>query len=483
MDKGRPGDNLSVQLEQRTLRGFSTSVAFFATARRVAIAAGLLWLAGAAGVSDAAARAFWNWASTPPMGWNSWDCFGAGVTEKTVKANADYMAQHLASHGWRYIVVDIQWYQPTAKGWNYEQNAKLEMDRYGRLMPAVNRFPSAAGGRGFKALADYVHSKGLKFGIHILRGIPRQAVNQNTPILGTKLHAADIFDRIHVCPWNTDMYGVDMSEPGAQEYYDSVFQQYADWGVDFVKVDDLSYPYHAAEIAAIRKAIDRGGRPMVLSTSPGPTPLSDGRDIEMNANMWRISNDFWDRWRLLKEQFQRCADWARFCGTGHYPDADMLPLGAIRATEHGQSRFTPAEQRTVMTLWSISRSPLIFGGNLPQTDPATLALITNDQVLAVDQHSSGGHEIFRHGDEVAWAADAPGGGKYLAVFYLGDPPAAAAYGSPVPVELKDLGFSGACRIEDLWAHRDLGTFTGEFAPVIAFHGAGLYRVSSIKTSQ
>jgi len=123
-------------------------------------------------------------APTPPMGWNSWDSYGTTVTEAQVKANADVMARDLKSHGWEYIVVDIQWYEPNAQGHDYAPGAKLAMDEYGRLLPAVNRFPSSAGGTGFKHLADYVHSKGLKFGIHIMRGVPRQAVEQNTPIKG-----------------------------------------------------------------------------------------------------------------------------------------------------------------------------------------------------------------------------------------------------------------------------------------------------------
>ncbi len=272
---------------------------------------------------------FLDWAPTPPMGWNSWDCYGTTVTEQQTKANADYMAAHLAKHGWQYIVVDIEWYEPTASGWEYQSGAKLEMDQYGRLLPAVNRFPSAAHGKGFKPLADYIHSRGLKFGVHLLRGIPRQAVAANTPILGSAAHAADIADKTDVCKWNPDMYGVNMNKPGAQAYYDSVFAQFAEWGVDFVKVDDLSRPYHKAEIHAIREAIDKTGRPMIFSTSPGPTPLDEAADIAANANLWRISDDLWDQWSSLKDQFQRCADWAKYSGGGHYPDADMLPLGAI----------------------------------------------------------------------------------------------------------------------------------------------------------
>ena len=216
---------------------------------------------------------FYEWAPTPPMGWNSWDCYGAGVWQSNVLANADYMATNLKAHGWNLITIDIQWYEPLAHTTDYRRGAALEMDAHGRLLPAPNRFPMTQDSRSFKPVADYLHSRGLKFGLHLIRGIPRQAVDRdNTPILGTDFHAADIADKANVCRWNGDMYGVDMSKPGAQEYYNSVFALFASWDLDFVKVDDLSSPYHQAEIEAIRRAIDRSGRAIVFSTSPGATP-------------------------------------------------------------------------------------------------------------------------------------------------------------------------------------------------------------------
>jgi hypothetical protein len=418
--------------------------------------------------------AFLLWAPTPPMGWNSWDCFGAAVSEQQTRANADYMAEHLRPFGWEYIVVDIQWYEPLAKGWQYRPDAKLDMDEYGRLLPAANRFASSSGGQGFTPLAAYVHAKGLKFGVHLMRGIPRQAVAMNTQVLGTQFHAADIADKTDICQWNGDMWGVNMSKPGAQEYYDSVFRLLAAWGVDFVKVDDLSRPYHTAEIEAIRKSIDRCGRPIVLSISPGATPLGDAEHVAAHANMWRISDDFWDRWPPLKEQFQRCADWAAHCGGGHYPDADMLPVGAIRVAEHGRTGLSRDEQITLMTLWSICRSPLIFGGNLPDMDDFTYSLLTNPEVIGVDQHSSGGHQLFRRDDLIAWSADVPGSGdKYLAIFNAKDSSA-----QPVTVRLKDLGIDGPCKVRDLWKRADIGTARGNFAPIIPVHGAALYRLAT-----
>jgi len=423
-------------------------------------------------------QAFHQWAQKPPMGWNSWDCFATTVTEAQTKAHADYMAEHLKRYGWEYVVVDIQWYEPEAKGFNYRKDAKLVMDEWGRLLPAVNRFPSAANGAGFKALSDYIHGKGLKFGVHLLRGIPRQAVEQNTPVKGTSYRAAEIADKASICSWNGDMYGVDLTKPGAQEYYNSVFDLFATWQVDFVKVDDVSRPYHRPEIEATRKAIDRTGRPMVLSLSPGETPLDAGAHVAQHTNMWRISDDFWDKWPTLLEQFERLRKWTEFRGPGHFPDADMLPLGVIAMGR--RTRFTADEQYTLMTLWAIARSPLIFGGDLTKMDDFTLSLITNEEVIAVDQNSSGNHQLFNRDGLIAWVGDVPNSpDKYLAVFNTRDNPnrQGSESSARVLVKLADLGFGGSCRIRDLWRKSDLGRFKEEFAPPINWHGAGLYRVS------
>jgi hypothetical protein len=264
--------------------------------------------------------------------------------------------------------------------------------------------------RSFKPIADYLHANGLRFGLHLMRGIPRQAVDRdNSPILGTAYKAADIANKRSTCPWNTDMYGVDMSKPGAQEYYDSVFALLASWDLDYVKVDDLSAPYHKDEIEAIRKAIDRSGRPIVLSTSPGATPVSEGEHIQMHANLWRISDDFWDDWRALYAQFARLNRWSPFRGPGHWPDADMLPLGNVRTwqTTGDWTHFTKDEQFTLLTLWCIVRSPLIVGGNMPRNDEFTLALLTNDEVLAVNQNSANNRQLFSTNHTVAWVADVP----------------------------------------------------------------------------
>ena len=387
----------------------------------------LLGLLGSLAASRAADPAYLSWAPTPPMGWNSWDCFGAGVWQTNVIANAEYMAGNLKSHGWNLITIDIQWYEPLAHSTAYRRDAVLESDPNGRLLPAPNRFPMTQNSRSFKPMADYLHSQGLKFGLHLLRGIPRQAVDRdNAPILGTAFHAADIADKLNVCRWNGDMYGVDMSKPGAQAYYDSVFALLASWDLDFVKVDDLSSPYHAAEIEAIRKAIDRSGRAILFSTSPGATPLNQGQHVVANANQWRISGDFWDSWPALYSQFARLNDWTPFRAPGHWPDADMIPFGNIRAWQDTDNwtHFTHDEQYTLMSLWCIGRSPLIMGGNLPKNDDFTLALMTNDEVIAINQNSANNKLVNSSSNHIAWVADVPDSkDKYLALFNAAPAPA------------------------------------------------------------
>jgi hypothetical protein len=427
-------------------------------------------------------KAFHDWAKTPPMGWNSWDCFGTTVTEEQTKQNADYMAEKLLKHGWKLITVDIQWYEPNATGHDYKPGAPLTMDEFGRLLPATNKFPSATRAAGFKPLADYLQAKGLTFGIHLMRGIPRQAVEKNLPIKGTIFRAKDIANTKDTCPWNPDMYGVDMSKPGAQAYYDSVFELIASWGVGFVKVDDLSRPYfdHQPEIEAIRKAIDKTEREMVLSTSPGETALAAADHVAVHANMWRTSDDFWDNWKLLKDQFARARNWAPYAGPGHWPDHDMLALGAIRMTTPTPgTRFTKDEQLTHMTLWAIARSPLVFGGHLPENDEWTLSLLTNDEVIAVNQSGTNAHELFDQDGLIAWVSDVPGTrDKYLALFNTRDRTDAAVGDSlPVKVDLNRIGLSDA-NVRDLWLLEDLDKVNGALRMEVPYHGAKLLRLTS-----
>lgn len=419
---------------------------------------------------------FHSWAPTPPMGWNSWDCFGPTVVEDEVKANADYMAKNLKKYGWEYIVVDIRWYVENDKSGGYNQtDPRYVMDGYGRFTPAVNRFPSAAGGKGFKPLADYIHGKGLKFGIHVMRGIPVIAVKNNTPIPGSDAKAQDIYTTERQCMWLRDMYTIVAGKKGAQEYYNSVFKLYASWDVDYVKVDDLSG--RLDEIKLIRNAIDNCGRPIVLSISPSGNKIEDTVFLRDNTNLWRTTDDFWDRWQDLKHEFDVCNRWTAYRGVGYYPDADMLPLGkiGIRA-ERGaprMTRYTRDEQQTLMTLFAIFRSPLMFGGNLPDNDEFTLSLITNKDVLRLNQHSINNRQLFRNDDLIVWSADDPGtADKYIALFNISDTPGP----QEITVKFEQLGLNGTHVIKDLWTGKKIGKFTDSFTGAVNPHCAELYLI-------
>ncbi len=417
-------------------------------------------------------------APTPPMGWNSWDSYGPAVRENEVKANIDAMATKLKSSGWQYIVVDIEWYQPDAHAHGYIARGKVTLDQFGRFVPSPNRFPSAANGNGFKTLADYAHSKGLKFGIHIMRGIPREAVDQNLLIEGTRYHAADVADKVNVCQWAgmEDTYGVDMNKPGAQAYYDSIARLYASWGVDYVKADDMSRPYRGPEIHALRLALNKTGRPIVLSLSPGPAPIEKYDDLKANAQLWRISNDFWDRWQDVRAQFDLMKQWEGKVHAGGFPDADMLPLGhiGIRA-ERGNDRkslLTQDEQVTLMSLWSLFRSPLMMGGDLPTSDEFTYQLLTNGEVLNVDQHSDNGREAYRDGNTIVWTADDPGThAKYIGVFNVSDTDRTVA----MPWSSVGVSFTNPS-VRDLWQHKDAGRAASIKVP-LRRHASVLLKVS------
>jgi alpha-galactosidase len=434
-------------------------------------------------------------APTPPMGWNSYNAFGATVEEVEFKANAQYVAKNLKKHGWNYVVIDFCWWYPHPPGSNQSNPPQFKlksdgslvpyfgMDEYGRLMPDVRRFPSSAGGKGFKPLADYVHSLGLKFGIHVMRGIPRQASWYNTPILGANgVKARDVADTTSICPWLNTMWGINMSKAGSQEYYNSILKLYADWGVDFIKLDDTDldekYKYRREEVGAFHKAIENSKRPITLSLSLN-MKYENREHAKENAELWRISKDFWDSWEQLEEQFPLCAQWASITDAGNFPDADMLQLGKI--AKRGPvgverfTRFTKDEQITHMTLWSIARSPLMFGGNLPENDAFTNSLITNDEIIAVNQKGNKPKEVFTKGEKTVWVSNNANNSTNVAFFNRGKEK------QKVEVNLAELGLdaSKTYKIRDLWSKKDIGRVSGSFSAEINSHGAGMYLISSL----
>ena len=421
-------------------------------------------------------------APTPPMGWNSWDSYGTSIDEKQFRANADFMAQHLKQFGWQYVVIDEGWYlvNPSEES---SKEERFSLDEFGRYAPDVARFPSAANGAGFKPLADYIHSLGLKFGIHILRGIPKVAVRQNLAVADSKFHAADAADQSDLCPWNDFNFGADPRR-GGQAYYDSLAKLYAGWGVDFVKVDCVaSRPYKDDEVRIIGTAFQNATRWIVISLSPGEAPIDKIADLRRYSNLWRISDDIWDVWHStadfpqgVRDQFVRAAKWSALAQPDHWPDADMLPIGNLRPSpgwgKPRETRLTHDEERTLMTLWCIFRSPLMMGGDLTSADDWTLSLLTNPEIIAVDQHSTANRAVISSDNEAVWIARAEGGSDfYVGVFNLADK------AQTITHEWRDVSLaSSEYNLRDLWSGKDLG-LAGSLRVTLAPHASVLYRIT------
>lgn len=420
-------------------------------------------------------------APKPPMGWNSWDSYGLSVTEEEYRVNATVEADRLLPYGWQYAVVDEGWYlpNPEAKPGAF----RFALDANGRYLPALNRFPSAGNGAGFKNLSDWIHSRHMKFGIHIIRGIPRQSVEKDLPIAGSSFKASEAANKADTCRWNGDNYGVKANAAG-QAYYDSVAALYAQWGVDFVKIDCITVPYLSDEIRMFSDALRKTGRPIVLSLSPGPTPPDKADHLRQYAQMWRISDDFWDVWpnaskgdfpQGLIGQFDRAAVWAPLVKTGAWPDADMLPFDYIGPRpgygKARESRLSHDEERTVLTLWSMLRSPLILGANLTKLDDWTVKLLTNKDVIDVDQSAHGARQAGKDAEQAIWISKPDKGpGLYLALFNLANTQRQITY------PLQSIG-GGKTNfdVHDLWEHKSLGsldTLNVSLPP----HGCALYRL-------
>ena len=435
-------------------------------------------------------------APTPPMGWNSWDAYGLTIDEAQFRANVQVLAS-LKQYGWQYAVIDEGWYMQDPFA-SHRTEQKYVFDANGRLIPAANRFPSSAGNASLKPIADWVHSQGLKFGIHLIRGIPKESVERNTPIAGSSFTAKQAADTTDLCPWDEGNYGIKDNEAG-QAWYDSMIGLYAGWGVDFLKVDCISnHTYKPSEIKQIHRAILKSGRPIVLSLSPGPTAIEAEDVVSQNSQMWRISDDHWDVWAddhkskdgtgdfpfTTRDAFDRLAKWNPYAKPGNWPDEDMLPFGSL--TPHPgwqkarESRLTHDEERTEFTLWAIAHSPLILGANLTKLDDFTRSLITNKDVIAVSQttvKSGPGLLSMRDGDsspdpQQVWYAETGDSTPkhYLAVFNRGDQP--ADWQIPwLAFHLADKPHS----VFDLWNQKHIPS-APKLHVTLAPHACALYRV-------
>lgn len=356
----------------------------------------------------------------PPMGWNSFDSYGTYIYEDAAMKNLEVFAERLAPYGYKYFVIDAGWFgeYELVPGTLYpkEKHAKkLNINEYGLLQPSKTYFPN-----GLQPVIKRCHELGLKFGLHIMRGIPRVSVEKNTPVKGTIYHARDIADTTSICKWCSQNYGVDMTKPGAQEFYDSWIGQLADWGVDFIKADDI-VPF-PEEVEAVAKAIKKSGRDIVLSLSPGGRVDESKLDFFKLGNMLRVTPDIWDEQIGLDQCFKAWRKWQGKEDKNFFIDMDMIPFGELQVMSpvpegltgnesqmeikqmkkdgklknvellsgkgfHRQSQFTKDEMYTFITMRALAASPLMMGGNLLTVNDFVFGLLTNAEMIACNQNA------------------------------------------------------------------------------------------------
>jgi alpha-galactosidase len=420
-------------------------------------------------------------AEKPPMGWNSFMSYGVYLHEQAAMENLEAMAEKLKSYGYEYYVIDNGWFgeyvlQPGTMYPAEKHASDVRINEYGLLQPSECYFPN-----GMQPIIDRCHELGLKFGVHLMRGIPRKAVKQNLPIQGTPYHAQDIADINSICAWCDYNYGVDMSKPGAQEFYNSLVNQLASWGVDFIKADDI-VPF-PEEVVAMAKAIEQCGRPIMLSLSPGGNAPIENIASYRYGNMLRVTADIWDD----KHGIDQCFDaWKKWQGTeqsGFYPDMDMIPFGQLQLMSpkpanlgnrskadlqaqakagtleddiallagkgwHRQCEFTEPQMLSFITLRALSASPLMMGGDLPSLDDYSLSLLTNADMLACNQNSVMGHLAYESGGIEVWNTPEQGAvnAGWLGVFNRTDSPQSV---SLTPEQL-GLDAKQTYKMRDVW---------------------------------
>ncbi|PSL43071.1 secreted protein [Chitinophaga niastensis] len=440
-------------------------------------------LAGAAGLSGmlpfSVQKAFADrgnplLASVPPMGWNTYDCFQGAANEDIIKQIADYMVSSgMKDAGYVYVILDAEWYQDNTTRTN-------AWDKYGRLIPDITKFPSSANGNGFKPLADYIHSKGLKFGFHIFRGMFKDIYNANPPVKGTTYHTKNVTDTSNVSSWCIYNYGLNMKHPGAQAYIDAQFELYNQWGIDFLKIDDLVDPYESLEVSGYHTGRAKLKRPILISGSPGGGPnLQHAANLQNNMEMWRVTSDVWDHWNDIYKQFDSARDWAPYTKNGTWADLDMLPFGQLRdnwGPDPGKviwTKLTNDEVKTCMTLHCISRSPLIMGGDVRANDAFTLDVLINRDALDANKNGSKQREIYGDASTRKWISTVHGTNiKYLAIFNTG------LTSRVIDQGLVDIGFPEGALVKDIWNKSESGKITGTFSPTIPAHGVGFYKLDS-----
>lgn len=361
-------------------------------------------------------------AAKPPMGWDSFDCYGVYLNEKEAMANLEAMARVLKPSGYKYFIVDNGWfgeYKLLPDGYPAEKFAHdVRLNKYGLYLPSKMLFP-----HGFKPLVKRCHELGLKFGVHLMRGIPRKAYKENLPIKGTPYHARDIADTNAAdnCTWCKYNYGVDMTKPGAQAWYDSVVRHVVDMGAQYIKYDDMVS--HPAEIEAVVRAIAKTGQPVVLSLSPGNKVDPKAFATYCKANMLRVTPDIWDDMTGIDQAFAAWHKWSGYERPGFWIDLGMIPFGQLQlmSPPHNTAsdkrtvaltgrgsirwcRFSLPQMETFITIRALAASPLIVGGDLVTLDAVSLRLLTEPEMIACDQNGVMGHLVNETNGIEVWLA-------------------------------------------------------------------------------
>ncbi|MDH6117703.1 alpha-galactosidase [Kitasatospora sp. GAS204A] len=404
---------------------------------------------------------------TPPMGWSSWSFLRKDPTEANVEAQAKAMSTSgLVSHGYRYVNIDDFWYL----------NPANTVDGYGRWATDPSRFPDGMGSVG-----SYVHNLGEKFGMYLTPGIPVAAYNQNTPIAGTSFHARDIVSNTLGFETNYNygygsMYYIDYAKnpPAAQAYLNSWADQLASYGIDFLKIDGVG-DGDVADIQHWSQALDQTGRPIHLALS-NSLDINNAPTWRASANSWRIDGDIecycasgsypLTDWNNVAGRFQDAPPWAPFAGAGGWNDLDSVEVG-----NGNNDGLTPDERQSQLTLWSIENANLLLGTDMTNLDSGDLALLTNDEVLAVDQAGHPATPVDRTTQQQVWSAPNGDGSYTVALFNL------SSSAATVTAHFPDLGFSGSATVRDLWSHTELGSSTGTFSATLNPHASRLLRVT------
>ena len=334
-----------------------------------------------------------DFAPNPPLGFNSFDSYRSDLTADKAYALIDVMAEKYLPYGYEYFVMDAGWYTTMIP----EKHKGLGLESFGMCVVNPTRFPN-----GVKVLINHAHKKGLKFGVWLMRGIQKEAVRRNLPIPGTKYFSRDIADTTNICGWSGMNYGVDMTKPGAQEYYNAIIDTLAGWGIDFIKVDDL-VP-NPREIVAIANAIENGRHTMIFSLSPGDVHHPAHLIYYKRANMLRITRDIWDNPLSIEKGFFAWDEFQGISAPGFWPDLDMIPFGRLDVINKDarKSEFSENQMKTFITQRAMAASPLIIGGDLLTMDDFSKSLLTNREMLACNQNGVMGVNVYRAGNIDVW---------------------------------------------------------------------------------